>query len=139
MARFASFSAMSLALLVALALSGCGGSRQLQSVTLSPASADAKDFHNGQVQFTATGTFSRPPSPVQLTSKDVQWCVGSGTGACPGNINTGAIVDQSGVAQCNSGFVGTTTVQAGNVKSASMNPDAGFQLKVFGSAQLTCP
>ena len=138
MARPGSFPTGSLLLLAVLANGACGSGRQLQSVALSPASADAQNFPNGQVPFAATGTFSKPPSPVQLTSKDVTWCVGSSNGACAGNIATGATVDQNGVAQCVSGFTGTATILAGTGK-ASMNPDEGAQLTVFGAAQLTCP
>jgi hypothetical protein len=139
MTRFATWSPGPLVLFATLLISGCGSSRQLQSVTLSPTSADAQSFPGGQVPFAASGTFSKPPSPSNLTSKDVQWCVGSSMGACVGNINPGATVDQNGVAQCNVGFVGTATILAGNVLSTSMNPDGGSQLKVFGSAKLTCP
>jgi hypothetical protein len=128
-----------LVLIAALAMSGCGTSRQLQSVTLNPASADAQSFPGGQVPFVATGTFSKPPSPSNLTSKDVQWCVGDSAGACVGNINPGASVDQNGVAQCNPGFAGTATILAGTQSNVMVNPDEGRQLKVFGSAELTCP
>jgi hypothetical protein len=127
-----------LALAVA-AVSGCGGSRQLQSVSLSPAAADAQSFPNGQVSFTATGTFSKPPSPATLTSKDVLWCVGSSDGTCVGNAIPGATVDQNGVAQCNAAFTGTAIVLAGKTSSTMGNPDSGPKLVVFGSAQLTCP
>jgi hypothetical protein len=136
MTRFACLSTTSLALLAALVASSCGGGRQLKSVTLSPASADA---NNGQVQFTATGTFSKPPSPSPLTSKDVTWCAGLTAGQCPGNVNPGATVDQNGVAQCLPGFVGTTNIMAGTVGTPSMNPDGGQPLKIFGTAKLTCP
>jgi hypothetical protein len=45
--------------LVAFFLLACGGSsRQLQSLSISPATADAQNFPNGQVQFTAMGTFN---------------------------------------------------------------------------------
>ena len=138
MRRFVPLFAGTLIFLAALVTLACGG-RQLQSVALSPTSAEAQNFPNGQVPFAAKGTFSSPPSPVTLTSKDVVWCVGDSTGACPGNINTGASVDLNGLAQCNSGFVGTATILAGKVASTLTNPDGGSQLKVFGSAQLTCP
>jgi hypothetical protein len=128
-----------LMLIAALVISGCGSNRQLKSVSLNPATADAKSFANGMVPFAANGVFSKPPSPAPLTSKDIVWCVGNSSGACAGNINLGAIVDGNGVAQCNTGFVGTATILAGNIASASMNPDGGSQLKVFGTAQLTCP
>jgi hypothetical protein len=109
----------------------------LQSVNLSPASADAKNFPGGQVQFTATGNFTVPPSPTPLTGQDVTWCVGSG-GQCAGNIATGAIVDQNGMAQCVPTFTGTATILAGT-PGVAMNPDEGAPLKIFGSATLTCP
>jgi hypothetical protein len=121
-----------------LALLGCGSGRQLQSISVSPATADAKNFPNGQVPFTAAGTYSEPPSPSPLTSKDVQWCVGSSSGACAGNIFPGATVDSNGIAQCGGVFTGTAFVLAGTGASVS-NPDAGQQFKIFGSAQITCP
>lgn len=135
-----SFACMFAGLLILgeLALLGCGSSRQLQSITVSPATADAKNFPNGQVPFTATGMYSKPPSPSPLTSNDVQWCVGSSSGACAGNIIPGATVDSNGVAQCGSVFTGTAYVLAGTEGSV-MNPDSGQQFKIFGSAQITCP
>jgi hypothetical protein len=125
--------------LVTLGIAGCGSGRQLQSVALTPPSADARTFPNGQVSFVATGAFTKPPSPVQLTGNDATWCVGSASGMCVGNINPGATVDQNGVAQCVPGFTGTVTVLAGTGSSSNMNPDQGSQLKIFGAAQLTCP
>ena len=140
MTRFGSRPLFLVLPLIAVGIGGCGSSRQLQSVTLNPASADARNFSNGQVSFAATGAFSKPPTPMQLTSMDVTWCVGSSTGACVGNINAGATVDQNGVAQCVSGFAGTVTILAGTAPSnMSPVPDVGEQLKVFGAAQLTCP
>ena len=126
-------------LLAGLGVVGCGSGRQLQSVTLSPASADAKNFPNGQVPFTATGTYSQAPSPAPLSSPDVIWCSGSATGQCVGNVNPGAFVDHNGLAQCVSNFAGTVTILAGTPSSGMGIPDTGMQLKIFGSAQLTCP
>jgi hypothetical protein len=138
MTRFALLFAGPLVLLVALVTSGCGSNRQLQSVTLTPASAEAQDFSDGQVPFVAVGTFSNPPSPMNLTSKDVLWCVGDTSGRCVGNIAPPVNVEQNGLAQCNPTFVGTATVLAGT-GSGTVMPDSGPQLKIFGSAQLTCP
>jgi hypothetical protein len=123
--------------LSAIAL-GCGSGRELQSVTVTPAAADARNFPSGQVSFSATGTFSKPPSPQPLTSNDVAWCVGVTKGACAGNINPGATVDQNGVTQCVPNFSGTAVIMAGKAKP-SMMPDGGSQMTVYGSAQLTCP
>ena len=119
-------------------LSACG-SHELRSVSLTPASADARNFPSGQVPFVATGMFTDSMSPVPLTSNEIFWCVGNNTGGCAGNINPGARLDQNGLAQCNSGFSGTVTILAGTQSSAMVNPDQGPQLKVFGTAQLTCP
>jgi hypothetical protein len=60
-------------LLATFAVASVGGSmnstqnRVLQSMTVSPASADAQTFPQGQVQFTATGTFSQAPAPSPAT------------------------------------------------------------------------
>jgi len=138
MTRSSFLSAAVALLTIALASTGCGSNRTLQSVTLTPASADAKNYPNGQVRLDATGTFSKPPSPSPLTSSDVLWCAGA-AGACAGNIMPNVTVDQNGVAQCRPGFVGTATVLAGTKSTAMTMPDEGPQLKVFGAAQISCP
>ncbi len=110
---------------ILLALSfvaGCGSS---QPITVSPASADAQNFPNGIVQFTATGT--RSPT----------WCIGSANGSCVGNIASIATVDINGKAQCLAGHTGSVTILAGTGARVT-NPDGGAQLSHFGSAQLTC-
>lgn len=116
---------------------GCGTGRELQSVAVTPAVADGQNFPNG-VAFSATGTFSKPPSPQQLTSKDVTWCVGGSDGTCAGNIAVRATVDANGVAKCVPGAVGAATILAGK-STPSMIPDEGAHMTVFGTAQLTCP
>jgi hypothetical protein len=126
-------------LLWLFSLSGCGSNRRLLSVQLSPSSADAQNFPNGQIPFFAVGMYSRPPSSVNLTSNDVVWCAGTTNGLCVGNVNPGVTVDQSGIAQCNSGFVGTATLLAGTPSKTMVNPDEGIQLKIYGTAQITCP
>jgi len=104
-------------------LAACGGS---QPITLTPASADAQNFPNGIVQFTAKGV----TSPT--------WCIGTANGSCNGNIASIATVDINGQAQCLAGRTGTVTVLAGTGLRSS-NPDGGAQMSHFGSAQLTCP
>jgi hypothetical protein len=84
---------LALVLLAAFALS-CGSSSDcaLQSITLSPATADAKDYPGGQVQFTATGNYDADPKTVTPLS--------AGWGSCVDNASTTAIsVSQSGEAQ----------------------------------------
>jgi hypothetical protein len=123
------------AVLIFAGMSGCGNSH-LTSVSLSPAVADAQSFPGGQVQFTATGTYSGSSKVVPV--KNVTWCIGSSTGMCNGNIAAAATVDGNGLASCLPGATGTVTVLAGSGGRAS-NPDGGRQLTVFGAAQLTCP
>lgn len=123
--------------LVVTVTTGCGSNRPIQNVTLSPASADAKNYPNGLVPFTATGSLNGMP-PQTLTSPQILWCTGTSNGMCAGNIVQGAAIDQSGLAECNAKFSGTVTILAGTA-TPPMNPDVGQQLKVFGAAKLTCP
>ena len=119
----------------------CGSSRRiLQSVSLSPPTADAQ---GSPVQFTATGYFNQQPSPVRLTSAN--W------GACYQNQRTtGVSVNTDGLAQCAAGAVGTYTVWAwaesaadscgGNNGELPANPCGGAgECQPTGTAQLTCP
>ena len=120
---------LSLISVVALTLAGCGNSH-VSSVTVTPATADAKNFPGGHVQFTATG------KPVPLTN--AHWCIGSATGFCNGNIASAATVDGNGLASCTAGLSGTSIILAGTTNSMGM-PDQGGQLAIFGTAKLTCP
>ena len=134
------------ATLLILGMVGCGANK-LTSVIVSPAVADAKDFPGGQIQFTATGTFVVSPKPVPLTnvvdcaasSRAVCWCIGSIYGWCNGFSVSAAMIDGNGRAQCLPGATGTVTVLAGQGIVGNMMPDQGYKLRVFGSAQLTCP
>jgi hypothetical protein len=119
---------------------GCGSSanmnsnRVLQSMVITPANADAQTFPNGQVQFTATGTFSEAPSPAQITFQDPYtgtWAV-MGTGAA-----SIATISQTGLAQCVPGAAGKVTVMA-TVSSNSANGPA-MSTAVTASTTLTCP
>jgi hypothetical protein len=129
-----------LAITLALASLSCGGSQEsnrlLQSVTLSPATATAAP--GGQVQFTATGSYSASPytsTPPSYT----QW------GVCyQGSPTTEVTVSSAGVAQCGSSASGTYSVFAqapsnsqGPVCNAILACGGGCDL-VAGDAQLTC-
>jgi hypothetical protein len=100
---------------------GCGSSvpRTLQSVTVSPATAEAQNFPNGEVRFVATAVFNKPPSPVtpyQVSS----WLI------TPSSLAT---IDQNGVAKCVAGQSGTATIQIAQFG------DGGL----MNAAKLTCP
>ena len=132
-----------LAVLPIAIFSACGSSpRMLQSVSLSPATADAQ---GSPVQFTATGYFDQQPSPQKLTAPS--W------GACNPNQpylpTTAVSVSADGLAQCATGAVGTYTVWAvgerggdscGTAGSDPANPCGGAgSCQVTGTAQLKCP
>src|SRR5215472_4069179 len=109
-----------------LVAGGCGSAspRLLQSVSVTPAIANAQSFSNGQVQFTAVGTYSQPPSPSPITQPE--WSL---SGA---NIAT---ISQSGLAQCNPGVSGVVAVRASTPAPCSGTGCAAALLS--GTAQLT--
>lgn len=122
------------AALFLLAIVGCGGmnsNRVLMSMTLSPASADAQNFANGQVKFTATGNFSQPPSPAPVTFMEPY------TGTWFSSNLQIATIDQNGLAQCVQGTTGMVTISA-IVSSNSANAPA-MSTGVSAVATLNCP
>lgn len=131
------FSLLILAAFVVLACGSNPTNRAAQSLAITPATADAQDYPNGQVPFTAIGYYNSPPSPV--TGVPATW------GACYQNgTTTGVSVSTSGLAKCASGSSGTYTVWAYVMSSDQACPlwvDAcgGGGCHVTGTAQLTCP
>jgi hypothetical protein len=133
------FTALFLAFSV-LITPGCGSSnmnpnRVLQTMVLAPALPDAQNFPNGQVQFTATGTFSQAPSPDMVTFQAPYsggWTL-MGTGAA-----SIATISQTGLAQCVPGATGTVTVQASASANAAMGTGA-TSVAVSGTTTMTCP
>ena len=139
-----------LTLVLILAAGGCGSDngRQLQSISISPASTNVP--RNGSVTFTATGQFSM--SPMTVTPARVSW-MEFGPGLDPVITNRYSLTSQPFGATCLSG---TYTVVAyapmdphasasGNVPSQvfqdlvvqhTMSSEGGF---VAATAQLTCP
>jgi hypothetical protein len=124
-----------------LAIISCGGmstmmsNRQLQSITISPSSADAMNFSNGMVHFTAMGRYNMAP---MTANTPVLWSLGNPFSSQP--IPAGVSIDANGVAQC-SGFMGMITIEATspmdpNMPVSQMNMNT---MNVVGMAQLTCP
>jgi hypothetical protein len=127
----------------------CGGTsmsaqgRQLQSITVTPATADAKNSPNGMVQFSAMGNFNMAP---MTAATPVTWSLGMPMASNPmmPMASTSApmtvTISTAGVAQCN-GFMGTVSVMA----TAPMDPSmpvsqmSNMTMNVTGMAQLTCP
>jgi hypothetical protein len=127
-------------ILLALQATGCGTTpnRVLLSVTVAPAIADARNFSNGQVQFAATGTFSRPPSPAQVPVPFVAPYSGTWFISDP----TIATISQSGVAQCQigaSGIVTATAEVSSNSCGGFSTPNPCMSTAVRGTAKLICP
>jgi hypothetical protein len=126
----------------------CGSSDELQSIMVSPASADAQNYPNGEVPFVATGYYKS--SPTTVTPLQANWGAGlfrneSGT-MVPTN---GAVsVDANGVAQCSADASGTYSIAASVQLPYSGPPlpcpspaysNEGSCPVVVGTAQLTCP
>ena len=134
-----SIASLCLLLLAGAVMLDCGSpsAHDLQSVTISPATADAQNFPGGQVQFTATGIYSTQPSPV--TPFSATW------GSCYQSTPTNAVsVTSSGLAQCVPGAPGTYTVWAygpdpAKVNCTAINACGGGCGRITGTASLTCP
>jgi len=133
------------------ALTGCGGSsRQLQSLTVTPASTAAQ---GGQAQFTATGQFSSMPMSVSPAS--VSWWQSPPIIDPPSAMFGLGLTSQPFTAQC-FGFTGMTiTITAlapmdpGNLNPSissttfahlvlqhSATQESGF---IAAKATMTCP
>ena len=105
--------------------------RVLESITVTPPTADARNFLLGGVLFTATGKFSKPPSPAPVPF------VAPYSGGWTSSDPTIAIVDKFGLATCLGGTTGTVIITA-QASSNSATPPA-MSTAVSGTAQLTCP
>jgi hypothetical protein len=110
----------------------CGVSppRHLVSVGVTPATASAHNFPNGQVQFSAVGIFDRGPSPATLAP--ATWIISPTP-----NPPDAASINENGVAQCKAGFTGTVTIEGGQAQCGPTSTDP-CKL-IHGDAQLACP
>ena len=126
--------------LAALAL-GCGSSstsnssRMLQSIAISPATADAQNFTSGQVQFSAIGTFSASPSPAPVTFQTPylgNFLVDDPTVATVVSNGMGTIT-----VQCVAGASGSTGITATACKGATGTSQVCAV--VWAHATLSCP
>ena len=113
------------------AMVACAGNpqRHLLSVAVTPSTASAQDFPNGQVPFTAVGSFDKSPSPATLNPAVLD--------AFPiPNPPDAVSIDQNGVAQCKAGFTGTVSLRGGQFQCGP-TPTSACKL-IYGIAQLTC-
>jgi len=109
----------------------CGASShgpgQLQSITVTPATADAQE-----AQFTATGIYVHPSYTV--TPQPATW------GACyQGAPTTDVSVTTGGMAECASGATGSYTIFAFDGTNCNVISACGGGCTIVGTAQLTCP
>lgn len=127
--------------LAGLLLVSCGGSsRVLESISLSPSPAFAK---NGSVQLVATGTYSS--APLTVSGIRVNWnptlCTDTNNStACPQAIAAPEVtVSASGLAACVKGFSGTAPVEVTAPKNPSISPDATGVATVSATGSVVCP
>jgi hypothetical protein len=136
--RFSLIAGVSLtgiaAMLLSCATSNPNLGRVLVSISVTPPTADAQTFSNGQVVFTANGTFNLPPSPAPVSSAapySGQFVVDNpDTGPIATIIATGI---GTATVQCVAGASGIVLV------SSSASANNGSNTTISGSAQLTCP
>jgi hypothetical protein len=130
---------LAIVLLAAASLLSCSSGdpnigRILISIAVTPETADAKNSPNGQVIFTATGTYSLSPITGPLTFAAPyagQFAVDNpATGTIANVVTTG---NSTVTVQCATNATGTAFV----VASALTNN--GTTTEVSGSGQLTCP
>ena len=120
--------------LISCATSNPNTFRVLTAITVTPTSADASGYSNGQVTFTATGQFNIPPltGPVTFTAPyNGQFIVANPSNQTVANIvstGTGTVT-----VQCVSGVSASVDV----VATASANN--GTATTVTAQGQLTCP
>jgi hypothetical protein len=114
-------------------LAGCGSSsRQLQSISITSASANTQVPANGQVQFVATGHYNRAPST--LSPLPALWVIYPPKGAA------GASITQTGLAQCVTGAASSFSVLAYAPADPSIPISELTKAKkvVLGTGQLSC-
>ena len=120
---------------VAAVSCGAGQSQsQLQSMSLNPVVADAKDYPNQQVPFTATGYYVNPTHTVTPQS--------AAFAACQNGVPVNDVsVTTMGVAQCGTGASGAYSIDAwdaSNPACAAMTA-CGGGCTIEATAKLTCP
>jgi len=110
-------------------MSNKAGDPQPRSITLSPSSADAQTYTDGQVPFQATGHYADKSVP-----QPVRW------GVCQNGMSTTAVtVTQTGVAQCTAAAKGVYTVFGYEMTECNVLSACGGGCMIVGTAQLTCP
>ncbi len=138
MSKFSIYLPLGLLLLIAAGLLACGSNGRLQSLTITPATADAKDFPNGQVQFTASavysdGTHTKPA--IALWTPGLPWALD------PQVAWPAITLDGTGLASCGSANPATYTIYATAPldRHLPLSKMTMATPQLAGTAQLTCP
>jgi hypothetical protein len=112
-----------------------------ESITLSPASADAQQYPDGQVQFVVTGSYNTARLTVAPLPAEWGACYQSPLPAPATEIS----IKPTGVAQCGIGALGTYLIWASEplpdtgVYSCPSTNACGEGCVFSATAQLTCP
>jgi hypothetical protein len=150
MPRQLGFLCVGFLVLLGLVAIGCGhsllggaiSSHQIVALTISPATADAKNYPGGQVPFVATGTYKTPP--ITVSPLPANW----GVIDQGGEQTTEVSITANGLVQCGSEAAGSYTVGAWVLLFATPPPVSCNVATPFGNpcgdsilatAQLTCP
>jgi len=139
MSKFRFVLSSSFLLVIAVFMLACSVNHNLyKSVTVSPATADAQNYPNGQVQFTATGT---EINGTQVKLVAAFWTPGPPWAPAPALPMTGIQLDQTGLASCGSAGSGTIMIVATvpidpNFPESKMTAGTPH---LSGAASLTCP
>jgi hypothetical protein len=135
------FAAWATILLVAGLVASCGSGHELHSLSITPSTADAKNFSNGAVQFTAMGSYG---SGQPIVANALWWTFTPWTVPPPSDAPTPPTpptfsITAEGVATCFG--VGTFTLWA--TAPANQNEPISqmtqHTAQVSATAQLTCP
>ena len=118
----------------------CSSSGGLKSVAITPATADAQTSPNGQVQFTAMGSYSGQMQSVAVKAlwwTSQPWVIAPTAAPTPA---PGITVDSNGLASCTN-LTGTFTLWATAPKdqSTSVSQMSKNTPQVSATAQMTCP
>lgn len=123
-----------LLVVTATSVVACGNTRKLKSITIDPASADARNFPTGQIQFTASGTYT---DGSKINPLSVVWSGGQPWTLMPWIIQ----LDSNGLASCGNAQAGTYSVFATAPLDTSF-PVSQMNMstpQLTATAQLTCP
>jgi hypothetical protein len=137
--RYPLLAALGLGMLAAVMIS-CGtanpnSNRILLSIAVTPATADAQSFPNGQVLYSANGTFNQEPFTVLVPSTP-PYSVQFNVGTTSTNQVIATVVSQklgTAAVQCVAGMSGTVPV------GATAFANNGTPTTISGIAQIKCP